>query len=65
MHKRPARLTHLGKIRESQKTKRFGQKLGIYARDCTPGKLKTRKGDYGKKGFPGGLKTRKGSPGKS
>ena len=33
-------------------------------RICTPGKLKTRKGDLGKKGYPGGLKTRKGGPGK-
>ena len=29
MHKRLARLTHLGKIRASRKTKRFGQKLEI------------------------------------
>ena len=81
MHKRPARLTHLCKIRASRQTKRFGQKLGIYAKDYTPDKLKTRKGDLGKKGyhvglktrkgdlgkkgFPDGLKTRKGGPGKS
>ena len=49
-HKRPAKLAHLDKIRASRKTKRFGQKLGIYAKDCIPGKLKTRKGDLGKKG---------------
>ena len=34
-------------------------------KNCTPGKLKTRKGDLRKKGFPGGSKTRKGDPGKS
>ena len=34
-------------------------------KDCTPGKLKTWKGNLGKNGYPGGLKTRKGDPGKS
>ena len=58
-------MTHLGKIRASLKTKRFGKKSGIYAKDYTPGKLKTRKGDVGKKEYPSGLKTRKGGPGKS
>ena len=62
MHKTPARLTHLGKIWASRQTKRFGQKLGIYAKDYTLNKLKTRKGDLGKNGYPGGLKTRKGGP---
>ena len=40
---------------------RCGQKLGIYAKDCTPGKSKIRKGGLGKNGYPGGLKTQKGS----
>ena len=40
-----------------EKRERFGQKLGIIKeKNCTPGKLKTRKGDLGKKGYPGGLK---------
>jgi hypothetical protein len=41
-----------------EKRERFGQRLGIKIKEknCTPGKLKTRKGDLGKKGYPGGLK---------
>ena len=46
-HKRPVRLTHLSQIRASRQTKRFGKTLGIYATDCTPDTLTTRKGDLG------------------
>ena len=52
-------------IPANQKQKeRFGQKLGIKMKNCTPGKSKTRKGGLGKNGYPGGLKTRKGDPAK-
>jgi hypothetical protein len=52
--KSPGKNGHPG---EPRKRERFGQKLGIkMKRMCTPGKLKTRKGDLGKKGYPGGLK---------
>jgi hypothetical protein len=53
--KSPGKNGHPG---EPRKRERFGQKLGIKIKEknCTPGKLKTRKGDLGKKGYPGGLK---------
>ena len=64
-HKRPARLTHLGKTRASRRTKEVQAKLGIKQIFFTPGKLKTQKGGLGKKGYPGRLKTRKRGPRKS
>ena len=66
MNKDPLGRMTYAKIRASQRTKRFGKKLGIkYKKICAPGKSKTRKGGLVKKGYPGGSRTRKGGPGKS
>ena len=65
-HKRPARLIHLGKTRASRRTTKVRAKIrDKLQKNCTPSKLKTRKGGLGKIGYPGGLETRKGGPGKS
>ena len=66
MNKRPARLTHLGKIRASRRTKRVRAKIrdGM-KKSVHPVSRKPKKAAWAKKGYPYGLKTQKGGPGKS